>query len=94
MENLAIKLQEAYDRSKRNEKRIEQLETDQKALNELTLSVQELVINQSNMKSDIMEIKCDIKEITDIPSERWEKVIETVLSVVVGAFIAWIIASA
>lgn len=94
MEDLAIKLQQTYDRSIRNEKRIEQLETDQKALNELTLSVQELVINQTNMKTDIAEIKDNIKEITSIPTERWEKVVESVLSVVVGAFIAWIIASA
>ena len=41
MDDLAIKLQETTDRSLRNEARIEKLETDQKALSELALSVQE-----------------------------------------------------
>ena len=39
MEDLAVKLQEVKDRSLRNEGRIKQLEVDQRALNELALSV-------------------------------------------------------
>ena len=52
MDDLAIKLQETTDRSLRNESRIEKLETDQKALSELALSVQELATNQVNMRDD------------------------------------------
>lgn len=92
MENIEIRLQEIADRSARNEGRIEKLETDQKALNELTLSVQELATNQSNMKEDLTEIKSDVKVLTSVPAKRWEGVVEKTIAVLIGAFIAWLLA--
>lgn len=73
MEDLAVKLQEVKDRSLRNEGRIKQLEVDQRALNELALSVKELATDQTNMKEDIGEIKANVRSLTAVPSKRWEK---------------------
>lgn len=91
MEEFAIRLQEVADRSIRNENRIEKLEADQKALNELALSVQELAVNQTNMKSDIGEIKKDIKSLTAIPSQRWNNLIDKAIAVLVGMFLSYIL---
>lgn len=93
MEDLAIKLQETTDRSLRNESRIEKLETDQKALSELALSVQELATNQVNMKDDLTQIKKDVRSLITLPTKRWNSVVEKVITLLVGAFVAWLLTS-
>lgn len=93
MDDLAIKLQETTDRSLRNEARIEKLETDQKALSELALSVQELATNQVNMKDDLTQIKKDVRSLITLPSKRWNSVVEKVITLLVGAFVAWLMTS-
>ena len=93
MDDLAIKLQETTDRSLRNESRIEKLETDQKALSELALSVQELATNQVNMKDDLTQIKKDVRSLIALPTKRWNSVVEKVITLLVGAFVAWLLTS-
>lgn len=93
MEELAIKLQETTDRSLRNEARIEKLETDQKALSELALSVQELATNQVNIKDDLTQIKKDVRSLITLPAKRWNSVVEKVITLIVGAFVAWLLTS-
>ena len=93
MDDLAIKLQETTDRSLRNEARIEKLETDQKALSKLALSVQELATNQVNMKDDLTQIKKDVRSLITLPSKRWNSVVEKVITLLVGAFVAWLLTS-
>ena len=93
MDDLAIKLQETTDRSLRNESRIEKLETDQKALSELALSVQELATNQVNMKDDLTQIKKDVRSLITLPSKRWNSVVDKVITLIVGAFVAWLLTS-
>lgn len=93
MDDLAIKLQETTDRSLRNESRIEKLETDQKALSELALSVQELATNQVNMKDDLTQIKKDVRSLITLPTKRWNSVVDKVITLIVGAFVAWLLTS-
>ena len=93
MEDLAIKLQETTDRSLRNEARIEKLETDQKALSELAISVNELATNQVNMKDDLTQIKKDVRSLITLPTKRWNGVVEQVITLLVGAFVAWLLRS-
>lgn len=93
MDDLSIKLQETTDRSLRNEARIEKLETEQKALSELALSVQELATNQVNMKDDLTQIKKDVRSLITLPSKRWNSVVEKVITLLVGAFVAWLLTS-
>ena len=91
MDDLAIKLQETTDRSLRNESRIEKLETEQKALSELALSVQELATSQVNMKDDLTQIKKDVRSLITLPSKRWNSVVDKVIALIVGAFVAWLL---
>lgn len=94
MESIEVRLQEVADRSLRNEGRIEKLETNQKALSELALSVQELATNQGNMKEDLTEIKSDVKALTTIPAKRWDGIVDKAIAVLIGAFIAWLLTGA
>ena len=70
--------------------RMDDVEKDQKALNELTASVRELAADQGNMKEDIREIKTDVKGLTSIPGKRWESLVDKLLFAVAGAVLAWL----
>ena len=72
--------------------RMDDVEKDQKALNELTASVRELAADQGNMKEDIREIKTDVKGLTSIPGKRWESLVDKLLFAVAGAVLAWLAA--
>ena len=72
--------------------RMDDVEKDQKALNELTASVRELAADQCNMKEDIREIKTDVKGLTSIPGKRWENLVDKLLFAVAGAVLAWLAA--
>ena len=74
--------------------RMDDVEKDQKALNELTASVRELAVDQGNMKEDIREIKTDVKGLTSIPGKRWENLVDKLLFAVAGAVLAWLAAGA
>ena len=74
--------------------RMDDVEKDQKALNELTASVRELAADQGNMKEDIREIKTDVKGLTSIPGKRWENLVDKLLAAAAGAVIAWLAAGA
>ena len=72
--------------------RMDDVEKDQKALNELTASVRELAVDQGNMKEDIREIKTDVKGLTAIPGKRWESLVDKLLFAAAGAVLAWLAA--
>lgn len=74
--------------------RMDDVEKDQKALNELTASVRELAADQGNMKEDIREIKTDVKGLTSIPGKRWESLVDKLLFAVAGAVLAWLASGA
>ena len=74
--------------------RMDDVEKDQKALNELTASVRELAVDQGNMKEDIREIKTDVKGLTAIPGKRWNSLVDKLLAAAAGAVIAWMVAGA
>ena len=94
MEDLAVKLQEVADRSLRNEGRIKKLETDQKALMELTASVRELAADQVNMKKDIGEIKDDVRALTDKPAKRWDNLVDKIVWAIAAAVVAYLLTGA
>lgn len=94
MDEITVKLQETTERSIRNEVRINKLEANQTALNELALSVQDLATNQVNMKEDLGEIKQDVKALSAIPSQRWNSMIEKCVAALAGGAITWLLTNA
>lgn len=92
LEDLAVKYAEMEARSKSNTHRLDTLEKNQKALNELTTSVKVLATEQSTMKTDIGEIKTGLKTLTDKPGKRWEAIVDKAIWLVAGALIAFVLA--
>lgn len=80
------------DRSKSNQHRIDEMEKRQDDLEELTTTVKVLAIREENVESDVKEIKNDVKTLTSKPARRWEKTVETIITVAVSALVGFILA--
>ena len=80
------------DRSRSNSHRIDDLERRQDNLDDLVSTVKVLAVREENVESDVKEIKSDVKILTNKPGKRWEKIVETIITVVVSAFVGFILA--
>lgn len=89
LEDLAVKYAEMEARGKSNTHRLDTLEKNQKALNELTTSVKVLATEQGTMKTDIGEIKTGLKTLTDKPAKRWEAIVDKAIWAVLGGLLAF-----
>lgn len=89
LEDLAVKYAEMEARGKSNTHRLDTLEKNQKALNELTTSVKVLATEQGTMKTDIGEIKTGLKTLTDKPAKRWEAIVDKTIWLVAGGLLAF-----
>ena len=83
MESWGEKLVELEERAKSNSHRISDLEADNKALHQLTASVQVLAAKQQTVEENVQEIKRDVKTLKNIPARRWEGVVRAVVTAAV-----------
>ena len=79
------------DRSKSNQHRLDEMEKRQADLEELTSTVKVLAVREENVENDVKEIKNDVKTLTSKPGQRWEKVVETIITIVVGAVVGFLL---
>lgn len=89
---LEHRLTAVEDRSKANQYRLEELGKRQDNLDELVGTVKALAVREENVEADVKEIKSDVKCLASKPGKRWEKVVETIITVAVGAIVGFIIA--
>ena len=80
------------DRAQSNQRRIEDIEKRQDNLDELVSTVKVLAIREESVENDVREIKADVKNLTSKPAKRWEKVVESILTIVVGAVVGFVLA--
>ncbi len=92
MDELKIKLTEVEQRAKSNTHRIEKVEQRQDNLEKLTDTISVLANEQEHIKSDVGEIKTDVKTLTEKPAKRWDAIVDKVLWAIVGAAVAFALA--
>ena len=78
-------------RCKSNTHRINELTEHQVALDRLVTSVEVLATKQEIVEGDVTEIKEDVKLMTGKAGKRWDSVVDKLLAVLAGAFLAWLI---
>ena len=88
------RLTSVEDRSKSNTKRLDEVEKRQDNLDDLVSTVKVLAIREENVESDVKEIKTDVKSLKEIPSNRWNALVEKVLLVAVGMIITFLLTKA
>lgn len=89
---IAREHQQIWDLAKSNKIRIDNLEEEQKELRNLTAAVSAMVAEQKNMRNDLTEMKTDLKEIKEKPAKRWDMTADKVLTLVITAIVAFMLA--
>ena len=79
------RLTELEDRSKSNTKRLDEVEKRQDNLDSLVASVAVMAKEQEHIKSDVTEIKSDVKGIMEKPAKRWDNIVEKIIWAIVAA---------
>lgn len=88
------RLTEVEDRSKSNSHRIEEVEKRQDNLDKLVASVSILKSEQEHIQSDVQEIKHDVKDMKATPGKRWDGLVDKLIAILAGAFLAWLVSGA
>ena len=86
---MAVKLQEVESRSKSNMRRIDALEKNQDAINQLATSTAVMAQNISTMGDRIDSMSNDIKDLKEIPASRWKFVVEKAIYVLVAGIVGF-----
>lgn len=86
------RLTEVEARSKSNEHRLDDVEKRQDNLDELVSTVKVLAVREETVESDVKEIKNDVKNLTGKSGQRWDSLVEKVLTMIVAAVVGFIIA--
>lgn len=86
------RLTEVEERSRSNQRRIDDIEKRQDNLEELTATVQVLATKEANVEKTVTEIKSDVKELTGKPAKRWEGVVDKIIYSVVAAIAGFVLA--
>ena len=92
MDSLASKVMEHDVKINGVEQRVKGLENEVHDLRELTKAVAVTNANVKQLSSQFEELHQDVKELKEIPANRWDKIITAIITGVVGALIGAILA--
>lgn len=84
-EDIAVKLTALEHEAKSAKHRIDDLEVQNQAIQDLALSVKELTINMGNMLEEQRKQGKDIDKLKAEPAERWSGMQRTIFNTIVGA---------
>lgn len=86
---MAVKLQEVESRSKSNMHRLDALEKNQDAINQLATSAAVMAQNINTMGERIDSMGNDIKDLKEVPAARWKFVVEKVIYMLVAGIMGF-----
>lgn len=92
MDSLPAKVMEHDARIKSVEHRVKDLENEVHDLRELTKAVAVTNSNVKQLSTQFDELHQDVKELKQIPANRWDKVITAIITGVVGTLIGAVLA--
>lgn len=93
-EEIVAKLTEVDLRGKSNTHRLDKVEERQDNLDKLVTTVASMATEQEDIKSDVTEIKGDVKALTAVPARHWESFIEKLVWALVAAALGFMLARA
>lgn len=86
------RLTQVESRSESNTIRIDELEKRQNNLDELVGTVKVLAVREENVENDVKEIKNDVKSLTNKPGQRWDGLVDKIITTIVAIIIGFILA--
>lgn len=91
-EELAIKLEQVDSRSKSNTERLDKMEERQDHMDQLVAAVAVLTAEQKQFKSDLNEIKVDLKVLAEKPAKRWDGFVQAAVTALVSGIVGYMLA--
>lgn len=92
-EEIAFRIATLEQSEQETQHRIKRVEERQDNLEELTRAFSVMQNEQEHIKDDIGEIKEDVKQLVSKPAKRWDGMIDKAITVIVGAFLGFILCS-
>lgn len=86
------RLTEVEERSKSNQYRITEVEKRQDNLDKLIGTVEVLASREARVENDVREIKSDVKNLAGKPAQRWESLVNQIITIVAAAVVGFILA--
>ena len=80
------------ERTDSHEHRIKDIEQRQDNLEELTSTVKILAEREKRVEEDISEIKGDVKNLTNKPAQKWDSLVNQIITLIVAAIVGFILA--
>lgn len=80
----------AKEQHKEYDRRLRAVEQQQKDITDLVQSVAAIAQKQSDMDTDLKEIKSDVKNINLKPAKRWDAIVNKALLVAMGVLVAYV----
>lgn len=89
---LEHRLTEVEVRSESNTHRLDEIEKRQDNLDELVGTVKVLAVREEAVETTVKEIKTDVKNLTGKSGQRWENLVNQIITIVVAAIAGFILA--
>jgi len=80
------------DRSKSNQRRLDELEKRQDDQDKLISTVAVLASEQKSIQTDVQEIKSDVKNLTNKPGKRWDSLVDKIILTIAAAVVGFVLA--
>lgn len=90
--NFEHRLTEVEERSKSNTHRLDDVEKRQNNLDELVSTVKVLAVREETVESDVKEIKTEVKNLTGKAGQRWDGLVDKIITAIAAAIVGFIIA--
>lgn len=84
MADVNVKIAELEAREKSNTHRLDNVEARQAEISELVTAMSVVKNEQLHIKSDVVEIKEDVKKLTDKPGKRWDSIVDKLIWLVIS----------
>ena len=75
-----------------NQRRIEGIEKRQDDIEKLAISVEKLALRESNVESNVEKINAKIDVLTNKSGQKWDGLIDKIVTVLVAALVGFILA--
>ena len=79
------RLTKVEERCKSNSHRLDEVEKKQNDLSELVGTVKVLATKEEQVEKDVKEIKSDVKTLTSQPANRWNNLVNQIITILVAA---------
>lgn len=91
MDEYGRRLTAVEERAKSNTHRIDEIYKKQEEMIETIKTVAVMAAEQTHIKTDVSEIKSDVKKLMGRDGRRWEMVVEKVILLAVAAMVGYVL---